>query len=107
MHLARLMASGVAGTFGLPMAVVQDVRIAVDEVCATLIEVGDGQPIQLVFSVEEGKFLVTGTSAADGPGEPDSDRLALSLQMLDVLTDEHNFTHDNGQATFRITIGLP
>lgn len=107
MHLARLMASGVAGTFGLPMTVVQDVRIAVDEVCATLIEVGDGYPIKLVFTIEEERFLVTGTSTANSSGQPDSDRLELSLQMLDVLTDEHRFTHDDGQATFTISIGLP
>lgn len=104
MHLARLMASGVAGTFGLPLTVVEDVRIAVDEVCATLIEVGDGHPIRLVFSMTEDKLEVQGTSATDSSGRPDADRLTLSLQMLDVLTDAHRFTQTDGQATFTITI---
>lgn len=106
MHLARLMASGVAGTFGLPLTVIEDVRIAVDEVCATLIEVGDGHPVKLVFTIAEEKLLVTGTAAANSSGHPDADRLTLSFQMLDVLTDEHHFAQEDGQATFRVSISL-
>lgn len=104
MHLARLMASGVAGTFGLPLTVVEDVRIAVDEVCATLIEVGEGSPIRLLFSVQEDKLEVQGTSATEASGRPDADRLTLSMQMLDVLTDAHRFTQSEGEATFSVSI---
>ena len=50
MRLARLMASGVASTCGLPLEEVEDFRIAVDELCAALIEVGDGEQVRLVFA---------------------------------------------------------
>ena len=54
MRLARLMASGVASTCGLPLEEVEDFRIAVDELCSTLIEMGDGQPIRHI-GVEAGR----------------------------------------------------
>lgn len=107
MRLARLMASGVATAIGLGLDAVEDVRTAVDEVCSTLIEVADGQPIRLVFAVSPKTLTVTGETETDGTSrQPDDDRLALSHQILQVVTDSHEFTRSNGSATFRIAIPL-
>lgn len=100
MRLARLMASGVATACGLPLEEVEDFRVVVDEICATLIEAGNGRPVRLTFQVQGDLLLVEGTTADDHRGGPDEDRLALSHQILDVVTDTHKFSRVDGQARF-------
>jgi hypothetical protein len=106
MRLARLVASGVATTCGLPLEEVEDFRVAVDEVCATLIEAGAGQPIRLTFGVGEGTLVVTGTTNDVDHLGPDEDRLALSRQILDVIAETHRFSRMDGQATFEVVTRL-
>lgn len=107
MRLARLMASGVAAAIGVGLDAVEDIRTAVDEVCTTLVEVADGQPIRLVFAASPETLTVTGETEVDGTShQPDDDRLALSRQILQVVTDSHEFTRSNGSAVFRIAIPL-
>ena len=100
MRLARLMASGVATTCGLPLEEVEDFRIAVDDLCATLIEMGDGEPVRLAFDFTVDAVVVEGrTSARSGTGI-DEDRLNLSRQILDVVTDGHELTTADGAVAF-------
>src|ERR671911_1198958 len=80
MRLARLMASGVATSCGLPLEEVEDFRIAVDELCATLIELGNGDPVRLAFELTEDALVVVGTTAASTGQVLDDDRLSLSRQ---------------------------
>lgn len=96
MRLARLMASGVASTCGLPLEEVEDFRIAVDELCATLIEMGDGQPVVLVFDVASDALVVHATTRAAAGETVDEERLALSRQILDVVTDGYDMTSLDG-----------
>ena len=96
MRLARLMASGVAATCGLPLEEVEDFRIAVDELCATLIEMGDGGPIRLSFDLEGDALVVHATTSTGGGGAIDDERLTLSAQILDVVTDGHDLAQLDG-----------
>lgn len=101
MRLARLMASGVATTSGLPLEEVEDFRIAVDELCATLIEMGDGEAVRLAFELGGDALLVVGTTRTS-PGETiDEERLSLSRQILDVVTDGHELTQDGTSVSFQ------
>src|SRR5262245_21511232 len=100
MRLARLMASGVATTCGLPLEEVEDFRIAVDEVCATLIEMGDGRPLSLVFELGSDVLSVEATTAASDLATIDEERLALSRQILDVVTDGHDLSQSDGVVSF-------
>lgn len=100
MRLARLMASGVATTCGLPLEEVEDFRIAVDELCATLIEMGDGAPVRLCFELGSDTLRVEAVTAASAPDAIDEERLALSRQILDVVTDGHDLTQSAGQVSF-------
>lgn len=95
MRLARLMASGVATTAGLPLEEVEDFRIAVDELCATLIEMGDGQPLRLVFDVADDSVIVRATTRMGDDAVIDDERLMLSRQILDVVTDGHELAQDD------------
>jgi anti-sigma regulatory factor (Ser/Thr protein kinase) len=96
MRLARLMASGVATTCGLPLEEVEDFRIAVDELCATLIEMGDGAAICLTFELAPDAVLVRATTTSGGAVALDEERLVLSRQILDVVTDGHDLTQLDG-----------
>jgi serine/threonine-protein kinase RsbW len=100
MRLARLMASGVATTSGLPLEEIEDFRIAVDELCATLIEMGDGEPVRLSFELAPDALVVEATTAASRKGTIDAERLTLSRQILDVVTDGHELHHVEDHVSF-------
>lgn len=100
MLLARLMASGVASTCGLPLEDVEDFRIAVDELCATLIEMGDGHAVHLDFDLAADVVVVSAMTRANPHGSIDEERLALSRQILDVVTDGHELNTTDGQVEF-------
>jgi serine/threonine-protein kinase RsbW len=105
MRLARLMASGVASACGLPLEEVEDFRIVVDEICATLIEAGDGEPLTLAFRADHDTLVVEGRTRDVGRG-PNEDRLALSHQILDVVTEVHTFDQVDGEMVFSATTRL-
>ena len=100
MRLARLMASGVATTSGLPLEEVEDFRIAVDELCATLIELGDGEVVRLTFELGRDVLVVVGTTRGARGESIDEERLTLSRQILDVVTDGHELTRDGDRVSF-------
>ena len=89
MRLARLMASGVATACGLPLEEVEDFRVA-----------GGGSPIRLVFRIEKGCLVVAGATRALDDLGPDEDRLALSHQILDVVTDSHDYSRVGDDISF-------
>ena len=101
-RLARLVASGIATTAGFDVEEIEDLRIAVDEGCASLIEGGDGSPLLLSFGLGEDEVEVFGSTPAKGAAEFDPDRLRLSDQILRVVVDEHELVAEHGQASFRL-----
>jgi serine/threonine-protein kinase RsbW len=100
MRLARLMASGVATSCGLPLEEVEDFRIAIDELCATLIEIGDGDDVRLTFQLAADAVVVVGTTRASPHQTIDDDRLSLSRQILDVVTDGYSLERSDDTMSF-------
>ena len=88
-RLARLMASGLATSCGLPLEEVEDFRIAIDELCSVLIELSDGDAVRLAFELADDALVVVGTTTAAPGGVLDDERLRLSRQILGVVTDDH------------------
>ncbi|MGH9246643.1 MAG: ATP-binding protein [Acidimicrobiales bacterium] len=101
-RVARLVASGVASTAGFDVEEIEDVRIAVDEGCAALIETGDGSSLLLSFELADDAMEVYGSAAARPSASFDPTRLSLSKQILAVVSDDHELATDRGRATFRI-----
>ena len=95
MRLARLMASGVASTCGLPLEEVEDFRIAVDELCSTLIEMGDGHPIRLSFELGRDSLVVRASTRRRRTYHRRRAHVA-QRQILDVVTDGHTLDHVDG-----------
>ena len=76
-RVARLVASGVATTVGFDVEEVEDLRIAVDELCTALVEGGDGGALLLGFDLGDDEVSIVGTTSASGVAAFEPERLAL------------------------------
>jgi serine/threonine-protein kinase RsbW len=101
-RVARLVASGIATTAGFDVEEVEDLRIAVDELCTALVEGGDGGALYLGFDLKDGEVAIIGTTTAAGFAAFEPERLALSRQILAVVVDDHELHTDHGQISVRL-----
>lgn len=101
-RLARLVASGVATAAGFDVEEVEDLRIAVDEVCGALVEGSDGGPLHLRFELGVNAVEVIGSTSSSGLEQLDSQRIDLSRQILQVVVDSHLVEADAG--TMRVQL---
>ena len=108
LRLVRLTAAGLASRLGFTFDEVEDLRIAVDELCFHLL--GDGRngddpsaadrTMDLTYSAGDDCITITGRTGLTGAVPEPSD---LSEQILDALVDEHEVTGGtNGTVTFRL-----
>jgi hypothetical protein len=103
LRLVRLVASGLASTAGFDVDELDDLRIAVDEAVASLLEGGDGTRLNLRFDVGVSEVGMSGSTPA-APGSPlDADRVELSTQILAAVCDDHELDVSGGNVTVRIT----
>jgi serine/threonine-protein kinase RsbW len=106
LRLVRLTAAGMASRLGFTFDEVEDLRIAVDELCFHLlgeddvIRSDDERTMDLVYSADTDSITITGRTALSGAVPQQSE---LSEQILDALVDEHEVTGGtNGTVTFRL-----
>ena len=106
LRLVRLTAAGMASRLGFTFDEVEDLRIAVDELCFHLLgEVDDDAPspddrtMDLVYSAGSDSITITGRTGLSGAVPQPSE---LSEQILDALVDEHEVSGTNGMVTFRL-----
>jgi serine/threonine-protein kinase RsbW len=102
MRVARLVASGLGATIGFDVEAVDDFRIAVDELCAAMVEVSDGDVLDLSFEVREDGIEVEGRTVTPPTAELSPDRFALSEQILAVACDRYSLNIDGGTARFTL-----
>jgi serine/threonine-protein kinase RsbW len=106
LRLVRLTAAGMASRLGFTFDEVEDLRIAVDELCFHLLgEVDDDarsdetRTMDLVYSAGTDSITITGRTGLSGAVPEPSE---LSEQILDALVDEHEVSGGNGMVTFRL-----
>jgi serine/threonine-protein kinase RsbW len=107
LRLVRLTAAGLASRLGFTFDEVEDLRIAVDELCFHLlgeVENGDdpergGRTMDLTYSAAADSITITGRTGASGVGPEPSE---LSEQILDALVDEHEVGSDGDMVMFRL-----
>jgi serine/threonine-protein kinase RsbW len=101
LRLARLTAAGLAGDLGFPMNAIEDLRIAVDELCAAIM---DGMPptgeLALTYRENDGGLVVEGTSRARSSSAPELHSVAREL--LNMLADEYSLGAIDGYRNFRL-----
>jgi hypothetical protein len=99
-RLARLVAAGVAADAGLSIDDTEDLRIAVSELVALLIEGPGGGDADITYRRTEGEVEVEGecrcAAASDAPVDD------LALEILRVVLDDHSFEVDGDVRRFRL-----
>jgi serine/threonine-protein kinase RsbW len=102
-RVARMMAAGVASRLGFTLEELDDLRIAIDELCFCLVG-RNGRPgtvtIRYVMGPDGLSVEGVGHFTDGSDGEP---RLsALSLQILKAVTDECQVERGPDGPTFRL-----
>jgi anti-sigma regulatory factor (Ser/Thr protein kinase) len=104
-RLVRLVASGVASVSGLSMEETEDCRIAIDELCATLIEVGGDGTLEVQFKAADDGLHASGRIRR-GDTAPDEERLAVSRRIVTAVCDRFELVLDRPVASFTFFKGL-
>lgn len=103
-RLARLVAAGVAADAGLSIDDAEDLRIAVSELVALLIE-GSEDPTrvaEVTYRRAAGQVEVNGEFRGPTPEAPGDAADDLALEILRVVVDEHAFEESGGVRRFRL-----
>jgi serine/threonine-protein kinase RsbW len=97
--LARITAATMASRADFDIEEIEDLRLAVDELCLSVVGGARSGTVRLGFSVDESTIAITceldwsGEAGEDDvPGEPDD----LSIRLIEALVDEHG--RDSGNS---------
>ena len=101
LRLVRLTAAGLASRMGFTFDEVEDLRIAVDELCFLLVGTSDGgsRKMELRYTAGPDSITIEGEADVDGPPPQPSE---LSSQILGALVDEHEVNGHGTTVHFRL-----
>jgi serine/threonine-protein kinase RsbW len=98
--LARITAATMASRADFDIEEIEDLRLAVDELCLSVVGAARSGTVRLEFSVDEATISITCELDRDGepddgdaPGEPDD----LSIRLIEALVDEHGRDAEHGR----------
>jgi len=98
LRLARLASADAGSRAGFDFEEIDDLRIAVTELCHLLIGDGTDGELRLQFTAEDGTVTVAGYSAR--PGAPSDN--AFSETILSQVVDEHAVRDDDDGRHFHL-----
>jgi hypothetical protein len=108
-RLARLVAAGVAADANFTIDDTEDLRVAVSELVALLVEGAEDpdEQITLTYRRGEDEVEVSGqrplpTNSADPANHDGAVPDDLALEILRVVVDDHQFEHDASGRRFRL-----
>ena len=105
LRLARVTASGLASRLGFTYDEVEDLRLAIDELCFVLIGRGRDGTVRLRYAVRPDSLEVLGVGHFE---EEHADPVLASFtrQILAALVDEYDVFRDaDGRSAFRLVKG--
>src|SRR5256885_16322478 len=104
LRLVRMTAASLASRMGFTYDDVEALRIAIDELCFTLVGTkGRAGTLVLHYSMGKDALVVVGTGEFDGTVPAKKPALSeLSDQILHAAVDEHEVTIDGPVASFRL-----
>jgi serine/threonine-protein kinase RsbW len=103
LRVARLTAAGLANRVGFNVDEVEDVKIALDELCFSLLGDGAGTgTLDLRFELEPGALVIEGAGPADGTHDRDEETQEFAALLLAALVDEHEISRDGEELRFRL-----
>jgi hypothetical protein len=98
LHLLRLNAAGVAAS-AFDVDTVEDLKIAIEELAARLIDIDGDDEIQVTFEFDADGLIVVGARAT--PRQHDLEIDEFLPTILDAVVDDYDLEVVGGQATFR------
>jgi hypothetical protein len=99
LRLARLTAAGLGADLGFGLEEVEDLRVAVDEACAVIIDGADAATrLVLRYEIEGPALTVIGTCRASAP----ADVHPVARELLNVTADGWDVSHHDGSRAFRV-----
>jgi hypothetical protein len=100
-RLARLAAAGVATEAGFDVDGVEDLRVAVNELFALLVDDAEDASgtVELSFAVDGDEVSVDGQRTMDGSAPVVDD---LALEILRVVVDDHSFDAGGNERRFHL-----
>ncbi len=103
LRVARMMAAGVASRLGFTLEEVDDLRIAIDELCFSLVG-RNGRPgtISLRYVMDADGLVVEGAGHFVDRANEEPRLSPLSLQILKAVTDECQVDAGEDGPTFRL-----
>ncbi len=89
LRLARLTATGVATDAGFDLEQIEDLRLAIDEACAVLLDAAADGDLLITYRFRpDGGVEIEGSTQA---GEESLDVHPVAADLLAMTTDEHSF----------------
>ncbi len=103
LRISRIMAAGVASRIGFTLDEVEDLRIAIDELCFAMVGArGRSGTISIRYLLDGDGLTVAGTGHfTDGLGN-DTAASALSKQILAAVVDDCEIASGDDGPTFRL-----
>jgi serine/threonine-protein kinase RsbW len=102
LRLARVTATGLASRLGFTFDEVEDLRLAIDELCYALIgSKGRSGTVELHYVVKTDALEVEGVGDF-AESVPELALSELSERILTALVDEHELSTDSGHPRFRL-----
>ncbi|MGY6501527.1 MAG: ATP-binding protein [Acidimicrobiales bacterium] len=109
-RLARVVVATLADEAGLDYDAVEDLRIAVDELCFLLLEAGTPNgSLTLTATRASGHLQVEGSCRFDDqPTEPGDDpSFTLTRQILGTVVDDYDLAFDGSSGRFSLRKTTP
>jgi anti-sigma regulatory factor (Ser/Thr protein kinase) len=101
LRFARLTAAGLAGRLGFSFDEIEDVKIAVDELCFALVgSKGRLGTLSLRYLLDADSLTIEGSGPSDGG--PGPEQTEFSSQILNAVVDEHALSQDGDELRFRL-----
>lgn len=101
-RLVRHTVSGVASALEMSSDDVECCRSAADEMCSTLMQLGDKAcTVSVQIGLADGWLVVSGQAERDASRMLEPGRAELAELIVDATTDEHEFVTDPPIASFR------
>ncbi len=104
-RVIRLVAAGMASSLDFDVHQVDDLRVAVGELANIALEVAEGDTLEIVFRVANGRLLIEGQAPAmaDRPIQLD----VLTRQILDAVVDGYSIEISDGLVRFSCSRTCP
>jgi serine/threonine-protein kinase RsbW len=101
LRLARLAAAGLASDLGFTVDEIEDLRLAVDEACAVLVEQApDGARLDLVYRANGQEIVIDGRCPTTDGASPALHSVVEAI--LHTTVDEYQVYLDGDRNVFRL-----